>query len=113
VEGEKNMASKTLGRIDCPIGCGHKAAQVKLKTDKEEGKTAYPYVHCAGCGIQLHTRNEEQAGHLLRSTRPEKGVEPHAPASAAPGEPEPSPAPPAPRSASPLFDGLFAGGTPA
>jgi hypothetical protein len=100
------MASKTLGRIVCPIGCGHEAAQVKLKTDKEEGKTAYPYVHCAGCGIQLHTRNEEQAGHLLRSTRAEKGVD-APPAGGEPPSDDPQPAAPEKR-ATPLFGGLFA-----
>lgn len=69
------MASKTLGRVACPIGCGHTAAQVKLKTDKGADKTAYPYVHCAGCGVQLHTRSEDQAKHLLAVTRAEKGAE--------------------------------------
>lgn len=64
------MASKTLGRIQCPI-CPHNAAHVKVKTDKTTG-TAYPYIHCAGCGCQLHTKNEEQAGYLLGKTRPEK-----------------------------------------
>jgi hypothetical protein len=68
------MASKTLGRVACPVQCGHTAAQVKLKTDKASG-TAHPYVHCAGCGVQLHTRNEEQAKHLLAITRAEKGAE--------------------------------------
>lgn len=99
------MASKTLGRITCPIGCGHTAAQVKLKTDKGADKTAYPYVHCAGCGVQLHTRNEEQAGHLLRTTRPEKGAE-AAPAPAPTPDDENPPAPPKPASSG-LF-GLFA-----
>jgi hypothetical protein len=87
------MASKTLGRIACPIGCGHTAAQVKLKTDKGE-KTAYPYVHCAGCGIQLHTRNEEQAGHLLRGTRAEKGAEAPPSVETAPVDTSTPPAPP-------------------
>jgi hypothetical protein len=99
------MASKTLGRITCPIGCGHTAAQVKLKTDKTSG-TAHPYVHCAGCGIQLHTRNEEQAGHLLRNTRAEKGAD--APqATQAPPAPENVPAP-AKNAPTGIF-GLFAG----
>jgi hypothetical protein len=69
------MASTTLGRVNCPIGCGHTAAQVKLKTDKGEDKTAYPYIHCAGCGIQMHTRNGAQARHLAAITRPEKVAE--------------------------------------
>lgn len=64
------MASVTLGRVACPVSCGHTAAQVKLKTDKGE-KTAYPYVHCAGCGVQLHTRSTTQAEHLLAITRKE------------------------------------------
>lgn len=111
------MASKTLGRVACPIGCGHAAAQVKIKTDKGE-KPAHPYVHCAGCGVQLHTRSEEQARHLLAMTRPEKGA-PAAPAA----PPQPASEPPAPVSPPPdktphapvkragLFDGLF--GAPA
>lgn len=113
------MASKTLGRMDCPIGCGHTAAQVKLKTDKEAGKTAFPYIHCAGCGIQLHARNDEQARHLLAMTRAEKIIEPatkpetwEAPEGAAKDETTPAPVlvPPKPL-AQPggLFGGLFAG----
>lgn len=108
------MASKTLGRIACPIGCGHTAAQVKIKTDKASG-TAHPYVHCAGCGIQLHTRNEEQATHLLRSTRAEKGAD-AAPARAeGPPSDERTPAdasvPTAPPKASGgLFSGFLLGG---
>jgi hypothetical protein len=107
------MASITLGRIACPVGCGHEAAQVKLKTDKEAGKTAFPYVHCAGCGIQLHTKNEEQAALLLKITRKEKVIDlPAAPeggAKAPPvvAAPEVTPKPPAP--AGGLFGGLFAG----
>lgn len=113
------MASKTLGRVACPIKCGHESAQVKLKTDKEAGKTAFPYIHCAACGIQLHARNQEQAEHLLKMTRPEKVIEaPSAPDDwqAPPGgasEAQATPAPqkvPAPRGG--LFDGLF-GGVPA
>lgn len=77
------MASNTLGRVVCPIGCGHNAAQVKIKTDKQSG-TAYPYVHCASCGVQLHTKNEEQARLLLAITRKEKGVDTPAAAPAAP-----------------------------
>jgi hypothetical protein len=108
------MASKTLGRVACPISCGHNAAQVKIKTDKGE-KAAYPYVHCAGCGVQLHTRSEDQAAHLLGLTRAENG----APAllAAPPAAERPAevlaPAakqetPPAPaKSPAGLFDGLF------
>jgi hypothetical protein len=106
------MASKTLGRVACPIGCGHQAAQVKLKTDKGE-KTAYPYVHCAGCGMQLHTRNQDQAEHLLKITRPEKGVDAPETPPAPPKADEATPAPVAPqaRPAAPpgLFGGLFSG----
>lgn len=104
------MASKTLGRVACPIGCGHQAAQVKVKTDKTSG-TAYPYIHCAGCGVQLHTRNDEQRDHLLKITRPEKGADP-APSDEKrpPGveqAPAATPAPPAPKKAG---GGLFEGG---
>lgn len=107
------MASNTLGRVVCPIGCGHNAAQVKIKTDKASG-TAYPYVHCAGCGIQLHTRNEEQARYLLANTRKEKGVDPVPATPAAPPSPDPAPVeeiPPAPPKKAPgaLFP-MFAGG---
>jgi len=101
------MASKTLGRIACPINCGHTAAQVKLKTDKGEGKTAHPYVHCAGCGVQLHTRSQEQAEHVLRNTRPEKGAS----APPAPDTPAPQENPPEPtkNAGGGLFGGLFGG----
>jgi hypothetical protein len=120
VKGIQNMASKTLGRVVCPVKCGHEAAQVKLKTDKEAGKTAFPYVHCSGCGIQLHARNQEQAEHLLRTTRPEKGVEapvvpveawkaPETPPGAAPVASAP-PVPPIPlKPRGGLFPGIFDG----
>lgn len=65
------MASDTLGRTSCPLNCGHDAAHVKIKNDKASGK-AYPYVHCRGCGCQLHTKNDEQAKYLLTITRKEK-----------------------------------------
>lgn len=65
------MASEILGRTECPIKCGHTAAHVKRKTDKQTG-TAYPYIHCRGCGCQLHIKNAEQAGYLAQLTRPEK-----------------------------------------
>lgn len=104
------MASKTLGRVKCPINCGHDAAQVKVKTDKPTG-IAYPYVHCASCGVQLHTKNEEQSRLLLAITRPEKGA---VDAPAAPPSPEPAPedtvTPPPPKKApGGLFDGGFFG----
>lgn len=109
------MASKTLGRVACPISCGHTAAQVKIKTDKGE-KTAYPYVHCAACGVQLHTRSEDQARALLAVTRPEKGAQdaPAAPPAAEPVADVPAAAPkletpPAPVKRAGLFDGLFGG----
>lgn len=104
------MASNTLGRVACPIGCGHTAAQVKLKTDKEAGKTAYPYVHCAGCGVQLHTRSADQAKHLLAITRPEKGAQDVPAAPPKPErEPEATPAPVPAKTAPALFGGLFGG----
>lgn len=108
------MASMTLGRVACPIGCGHNAAQVKIKTDKASG-TAHPYVHCAGCGLQLHTRNEEQAGHLRKMMRPEKGAEaPPAGQEAAPGVERPPvdvSVPPAQKKASgALLAGFLLGG---
>lgn len=65
------MASEILGRTECPIKCGHTAAHVKRKTDKTTGK-AYPYIHCRGCGCQMHIKNEEQEAHLKAITRPEK-----------------------------------------
>jgi len=106
------MASKTLGRVICPIGCGHQAAQVKIKTDKASG-TAYPYVHCAGCGMQAHTRNEEQARHLLAITRKEKGADAAPDAPAAPPGDEPAPvdtsAPPPPKKARSGLFPMFAG----
>lgn len=101
------MASKTLGRVVCPIGCGHTAAQVKIKTDKASG-TAHPYVHCAGCGVQLHTRNDEQARHLLAMTRKEKGADAAPDAQAAPPSADPAPVdinPPEPPKKAPA--GLF------
>ena len=111
------MASKTLGRVACPISCGHTAAQVKIKTDKGE-KPAYPYVHCAGCGCQLHTRSDDQANALLAMTRPEKGAQaaPAAPPAAEQAPPVPAAAPEektpqAPVKRAGLFDGLF--GAPA
>jgi len=106
------MASKLLGRTVCPLKCGHEAAFVKVKTDKEAGKTAYPYVHCPGhnCGVQLHTRSEGQARSLLAITRPEAGV-PDAPA--APPSHEPAPvdtsAPPPPKKARSGLFPMFAG----
>ena len=105
------MASNTIGRTDCPVKCGHTAAFVKLKTDKEAGKTAYPYVHCAGCGVQLHTRSQAQAEHLLAITRGEKGAEAAQDAQKRPPSGEQSPAdtetPPPPKKAP---GGFLAGG---
>ena len=105
------MASKTLGRVPCPIRCGHDAAQVKIKTDKGE-KAAHPYVHCAGCGVQLHTRSAGQAEYLMGITRPEVGVAPQA----AQDAPKAAPATPAKAAAqSPALTppsapkGMFAG----
>lgn len=98
------MASSILGRTGCPIKCGHDAAHVKLKTDK--ATTAFPYVHCRGCGCQLHTKNEEQAKALLAITRAEvldaeqPAADPVAPATPTPA-PTPTPTPsPTPRRAS-------------
>lgn len=107
------MASKTLGRIACPIKCGFEAAHVKLKTDKGEGKTAYPYVHCPSCGFQAHTKDDEQAGFLLAMTRPEK-IDAPAPITPESGtlkpEPElPVPAEVAPPVAKPAYAGRFGG----
>lgn len=91
------MASKILGRIACPISCGHDAAHVKIKTDK--ATTAHPYVHCRGCGCQLHTKTQEQAEHLLKRTRPEVLDTPAAPPTPTPSHveaPAPTPAAPTP-----------------
>ncbi|MET2990772.1 hypothetical protein [Herbaspirillum seropedicae] len=104
------MASKILGRTACPC-CDHDAAHVKLKTDKAEGQTAYPYVHCRDCGIQMHTRTQHQAEHLLKRTRAEKLDQPApapepAPAPApAPADLHPAPVPPKPGRQ--MFGGLF------
>lgn len=65
------MTSKILGRTNCLIQCGHTAAHVKIKTDKASG-TAFPYVYCPACGFMSHTKNDDQAKHLLTITRPEK-----------------------------------------
>jgi hypothetical protein len=91
----------------CPVQCGHQAAQVKVKTDKATG-TAHPYVHCAGCGVQLHTRNDEQARHLLAITRAEKGAQdaPEAPPSA---EPAPAGSNPPPEAKKPAGGFLLGG----
>lgn len=93
------MASEILGRTECPIRCGHTAAHVKRKTDKQNGK-AYPYIHCRGCGCQMHIKNEEQENHLKAITRHEKlDIPPQAPepekkAVAVPEiKPEPAPKP--------------------
>jgi len=91
------MASKLLGRTVCPL-CDCDSAHVKIKTDKGEGKEAFPYLHCRECDTQLHTRKQSQAAHLLRKTRPEK-TDPPVPAvvpAAAPApadDPEPMPPP--------------------
>lgn len=82
------MASDILGRTPCPIGCGHTAAHVKIKTDKTT--EAFPYIHCRGCGIQLHTKNKEQAAYLLKNTRAEALDTP-----AEPPTPTPKATPPA------------------
>lgn len=78
------MASKILGRTVCPIRCGHDAAHVKIKTDKLEGKTAFPYAYCPACGFMGHTKTEAQARALAELTRPEK-------IDAAPAPPAPIP----------------------
>lgn len=65
------MASMTLGRVACPIKCGHLAAHVKLKTDKGE-KAAHPYIHCPDCGVQVHARNQSQGDKIRAMMRPEK-----------------------------------------
>ncbi len=79
------MASKIIGRTVCPLRCGHDAAHVKIKTDKEEGKTAYPYAYCPGCGCMQHTKNEGQARALAALTRLDKIDQP------APEIPAPTP----------------------
>lgn len=79
------MASKLLGRCACPL-CADDKAHVKLKTDKAEGQTAYPYIHCRECGLQVHTKNRHQAELLLGKTRPENIPTPTP-------EPTPEPAP--------------------
>ena len=95
------MASQILGRTACPISCGHDAAHVKIKTDK--ATKAHPYVHCRGCGCQLHTKTDEQAAHLLKRTRPEALDAPVPAPTPTPRQVEtpvsapPAPVPPAPQ----------------
>lgn len=89
------MASTILGRTDCPIGCADPIAHVKIKTDK--ATEAFPYIHCRGCGCQLHTKNQEQAAYLLAKTAPAKLDAPAPLAVAAPAPAAPPPAPAAPR----------------
>jgi hypothetical protein len=110
------MASKLLGRAVCPLKCGHEAAHVKIKTDKGEGKEAYPYVYCPACGFMGHTKNHQQAAALAALTRPEKTDSPvgvrtptEDPGPVVESDPvaEPVPAPvPAPKVADGIF-GLF------
>ncbi len=100
------MASKLLGRTVCPI-CDDATAHVKIKTDKEAGKEAFPYIHCRECDIQVHTRKQSQAAHLLRKTRPEK-TDTTAPESAPaeqPGAPVHQPAPVAPAKTGGMLSG--------
>ncbi|MES2163362.1 MAG: hypothetical protein V4476_19585 [Pseudomonadota bacterium] len=61
------MASKLLGRCDCPE-CAFQSAHVKINTDKE---TAKAYRHCPECGAQYFPRNQAQADRLLAKMRPE------------------------------------------
>lgn len=116
------MASKMLGRTPCLLKCGHEAAHVKIKTDKEPGKAAFPYVYCPGCGSMCHTKTDEQAAALARLTRAEKTdpapVPVHVPTptrNPAPVDvPEPKPTvtpPPAPKPHGGLFS-LFGGAAP-
>lgn len=86
------MASTILGRTDCPIGCADPIAHVKIKTDK--ATEAFPYIHCRGCGCQLHTKNQEQAAYLLAKTAPAKLDGPAPVAVAPPAAPPPAPAAP-------------------
>ncbi len=103
------MASKILGRTVCPIRCGHDAAHVKIKTDKEAGKTAYPYVYCPACTYMGHTKTEAQAKALAAITRPEKIDASHV--GTPTGEANPTPTDtPAPKPSAPLgIFGLFGG----
>lgn len=88
------MASNLLGRSRCPF-CDDEKAHVKIKTDKGEGKDAYPYLHCRECGCQLHAKNRHQAELLLKKTRAENI--PSAPGQTTTPIPDPDPAPtPAP-----------------
>lgn len=116
------MASKLLGRTPCLIKCGHEAAHVKIKTDKEPGKAAFPYVYCPGCGHMSHTKTDEQAAALAKLTRAEKHdsapVHVHtptptgnlAPVAVPEATAKPTPPPP-PKPAGGIFS-LFAGSAP-
>jgi ssDNA-binding Zn-finger/Zn-ribbon topoisomerase 1 len=83
------MASKLLGRCDCPE-CDFKSAHVKINTDKE---TAKAYRHCPECGAQYFPRNQAQADSLLSKMR-EEGAAP----AVSPAVPVPDLAPPPPPS---------------
>ncbi len=55
------MASRMLGRADCPE-CGFKSAHVK-----ESEKCVYRY--CPECGSQHYAKTESQRSNLLKKTR--------------------------------------------
>lgn len=71
------MASKIIGRCDCPE-CGFNAAHVK---ESERCKFRY----CPECGAQYHARTERQQKNLMANMR--------AVDQAPPPAPEPTPAP--------------------
>lgn len=83
------MASKLLGRTRCPL-CDDDKAHVKIKTDKAEGSTAYPYIHCRECNWQGHTKGQHQAELLLKKTRPENIPAPEKAPEPIPATPEKS-----------------------
>lgn len=82
------MASKLLGRCDCPE-CAFQSAHVKINTDKE---TAKAYRHCPECGAQYFPRNQAQADRLTSKMRAEGAPAPAVidPAPVLPAAPPPA-----------------------
>lgn len=91
------MASKMIGRADCPE-CGFKAAHVK-----QSEKCTYRY--CPECGAQHHAKTERQVADLLKKTRlidPTPTPTPTESPGAAPiADATPTPTQPTPTQASP------------
>lgn len=83
------MASRMIGRADCPE-CGFHGAHVK-----ESDKCIYRY--CPECSSQHHARTERQRADLMAKTRPLDGsstaTPSPSPTGAAEAEATPTPSP--------------------